>query len=409
MREVAALLVVLFVSTGYEAAMQYFSHVRDVTHIDPGRQNYFVVDPDLWKVARPDLADLRLYDGQSQVPFALRKQVADSSRQETAANVLNLGTVAGQAEFDLDVRRVTEYSRVRLSLDAKNFVGTAQIEGRQNPNHRSGTQLGSGTLYDFTLEGLGSNFTLKIPPSSFPYLHVRLAAGIRPEQVKGAFIASASESQPAWLRAGSCAAVSPPAKQSVFECSIPQGMPIERLAFEVESGAVNFSRTVILSDEQGEEVERGTISRVRMTRAGQTIRSEDLAIDFDPRTAGKIRVAIANGDDAPLPIRQLWALSVERRIYFDPAGRTTLRLDYGDPKLEAPSYDYAKLFRPDAEAAIAQLGVPQLNPQFTGRPDDRPWSERHKAVLWAAMLIAVALLAALAWRGWSANKQGQSA
>jgi hypothetical protein len=39
------------------------------------------------------------------------------------------------------------------------------------------------------------------------------------------------------------------------------------------------------------------------------------------------------------------------------------------------------------------------NPAFTGRGDDRPWSERHKAVMWIAMLVAVAGLAALAIGG----------
>jgi hypothetical protein len=38
------------------------------------------------------------------------------------------------------------------------------------------------------------------------------------------------------------------------------------------------------------------------------------------------------------------------------------------------------------------------NPQYKGRPDDRPWSERHKGTLWAAMILAVIALTALAIR-----------
>ena len=38
------------------------------------------------------------------------------------------------------------------------------------------------------------------------------------------------------------------------------------------------------------------------------------------------------------------------------------------------------------------------NSAYTGRPDDRPWSERHPAVLWAAILAAVALLGGIAVR-----------
>jgi hypothetical protein len=71
----------------------------------------------------------------------------------------------------------------------------------------------------------------------------------------------------------------------------------------------------------------------------------------------------------------------------------------GDPNLHAPVYDFAKFFQEDPEATQAQLGADMHNAEYTGRPDGRPWSERHKALLWAAMLLAVAVLAVLALRG----------
>jgi hypothetical protein len=37
-----------------------------------------------------------------------------------------------------------------------------------------------------------------------------------------------------------------------------------------------------------------------------------------------------------------------------------------------------------------------MNAAYTGRPDDRPWSERHPAVLWAAIVTAVLILGAIA-------------
>ena len=45
------------------------------------------------------------------------------------------------------------------------------------------------------------------------------------------------------------------------------------------------------------------------------------------------------------------------------------------------------------------------NEAYSGRPDDRPWSERHNAVLWLAMILAVAVLAALAIRGLSGSRK----
>ena len=58
-----------------------------------------------------------------------------------------------------------------------------------------------------------------------------------------------------------------------------------------------------------------------------------------------------NGDNPPLAISGVQLLSVERRVYFDPQGKSLLRLYYGDSKLESPVYDYAKFFKADPTAA----------------------------------------------------------
>jgi hypothetical protein len=161
---------------------------------------------------------------------------------------------------------------------------------------------------------------------------------------------------------------------------------------------VNFNREVSVSDETGNQFERASISRVRINRAGQAVVSQELSLDLDSRSPA-LKITVENGDDAPLPIQQLRVLSIERRVYFEPKGKATLQLYYGDPKIASPSYDYQKFFQPAADAALAQLNSDTANPEFSGRPDDRPWSERHNSLLWIAMVVAVAVLGALAFRG----------
>ncbi|HKR96568.1 MAG TPA: hypothetical protein VJW55_14430 [Candidatus Angelobacter sp.] len=39
-----------------------------------------------------------------------------------------------------------------------------------------------------------------------------------------------------------------------------------------------------------------------------------------------------------------------------------------------------------------------IHPEYAERPDGRPWTERHPAVLWIAIIAAVAILGALALR-----------
>ena len=83
---------------------------------------------------------------------------------------------------------------------------------------------------------------------------------------------------------------------------------------------------------------------------------------------------------------------------FPGSSRTTLRqmLQHGRVRVNGE-------VEKDAKAALAQLGPEQTNTAYTGRPDDRPWSERHKALLWLAMVLAVVVLAVLAVRGFKSD------
>jgi len=385
-----------------EAAIPYFSNVRQVRVAQPDRQNFFLVDEELWHYARPDLGDLRLYDGESPVQYALSEQRAGISSEEVAAKILNLGSVSGHTEFDLDTEGLAEYDRIRLRLDARDFVAKAFVSGGGAPGKASAVELPRSTLYDFTTEQLGSNSLLKLPASSFRYLHIRLSPGIRPEQVKGAAIYNLREQKASWTKVGSCAAPQSKQRMTLITCTVAIRVPLSRISLQVAPAQVNFRRTVSVQDAKGMQVASGEISRVRVNRAGTLVTNEELTVNVAVNlsdSSGQLTLAIDNGDNPPLMILAAEPLSLERRIYFDPQGKTTLTLYYGDEKLPAPVYDYARFFHLEAAPAEAQLGPGEHNEQYTGRPDDRPWSEQHKVILWGAMLLAVLALAVLALRG----------
>jgi hypothetical protein len=149
---------------------------------------------------------------------------------------------------------------------------------------------------------------------------------------------------------------------------------------------------------KGAEEATGEISRVRMDRAGTLITSEKLEVSV-AGTDGPISLSLDNEDNPPLEITAVQPLSLERRIYFDPRGKSSLKLYYGDEKLSPPVYDYAQFFHLDPAAAEAQVGAGERNPQYASRPDERPWSERHMEILWVAMILAALALTALAIRG----------
>ncbi len=390
-------------------SISYFTNVRDVRISQPGQQNYFVVDEEIWARARPDLADLRIHDGESQVQYALREHRGGTSSHEEPAKILNLGSVGGRTEFDLDMSNLEtgetgEYDRIRLQLDARNFVVTASLAGSNELGAKAATQLPPATLYDFTREELGSNPVLKLPPSTFHYLRVKLSAGISPAQVKGASVYNLQETKTVWTSVGSCGAASQMARTTVISCNSPVRVPVDRVRFRVDPKQVNFRRAVVLSDASDHRYgTSGEITRVRMNRGGTTVVSEEMDVLLGGESSGQLKITVDNGDNPPLAISGVELLSVERRVYFDPQGKSLLRLYYGDDKLGAPVYDYARFFKADPAAAKAELGPGAHNEAYSGRPDDRPWSERHKAVLWLAMLLAVFVLAALAIRGLTAK------
>jgi len=402
-----ALIAALGTPLTTEPSISYFTNVRDIRISQAGAQNYFVVDEEIWNWAHPDLADLRIYDGESQVQYALSEQRGRTSSQEAAARILNLGSVGGRTEFDLDMfdgntGQIGEYDRIRLNLDAKDFVVTASVAGSNELGAKMATQLPPATLYDFTREELGSNPVLKLPASSFRYLHVKLSAGISPAQVKGASIYNLQETKAVWTGVGSCGAPSQIARTTVIRCHAPLHVPVDRVRFHVDPTQVNFRRAIVISDASDHYYGTHEITRVRMNRAGTTVVSEEMDVPIEDRGSGQLRITVDNGDNPPLAISgQL--LSVERRLYFETQGKSLLRLYYGDDKLQSPVYDYARFFKADPAAAKAEVGPGSHNPAYRGRPDDRPWSERHKAILWLAMLLAVVVLAALAIRGLKAK------
>jgi Protein of unknown function (DUF3999) len=383
----------------------YFTNVREIGISAPERQNYFVIDEEIWQHANPDLADLRLYDGNAQVGYAISEQRPGVSSQESEARIVNLGSAAGSSEFDLDVGDIAEYDRVRLRLDAKNFVATAFVSGSNSLADRHGTELGSSSLYDFTREALGSNSVLKLPTTSFRYLHVRVVPGanVPAKDIKAAAVYNLREQKAKWTSFGSCGAPHQQKHSTVIECEIPPHVPLDRIEFQIAPQQVNFRRVGSIENTKGQQIAAGEITRVRITRGGTSVTSEELAINISDKPEEHFEIIVQNADNPPLNITRVQPLSIERRVYFDPSGKTSAKLYYGDPKLPAPVYDYTKFFRADPAATQAELGPGMHNTAYTGRPDDRPWSERHRALLWIAMLLAVVVLAVLAVRGFKSE------
>jgi hypothetical protein len=388
-------------------SVSYFHYLRPV-EVSSAGQHYITVDETVWRHARPDLADLRLYAAESETPYCLVVERGNSQRERIPVPVLQQSAVGGKTVFLIDMSGLAEYDHVDLKLATRDFVAHARVEGSDDVHGRRWAVLGDSILYDLSKENLGSNSMLRLPRATYKYLRVVMDGPVKPADVLGA-TSEMGENLPALWRDVSGAPrfeQNAKGKDTVLAFDLAENVPAERVVFAVDTTQPNFQRRIEIQDEKGGWIGSGEINRIHMVRAGQKIDSEVQEVAFSSNGQKVIKAVIHNGDDSPLKLTGARLQQLERRIYFDAAGPGQLALYFGDEKLEPPVYDYAKLFLRDKAAARAQLGPEVSNPAYTGRPDDRAWSERHPIVLWIAIIAAVVVLGGLALRSMHAATTG---
>jgi len=396
------------------------------------------LDAKVFAHAAPDLKDLRLFNADhAEIPYATT--LSEPLEQESEeARILNLGLRGGHIVFDLEMPH-RPYTDVVLTINRKDFLATATVSGGTATTSAQ-TKLGSFTLFDLTRQNLSHSTSLPLPESNFAYLHVELEVAaapgspsppLDPAMVTSASVPPSREAQTLYTEVQKVQATGSfiqRNRQTIATFNVPVRVPVERISFDLPPNYKgNFSRTVEINAEASPENASGTdsttdsqtqpmqpekstatILRVHTTEANHEIAHEELSIPVsigsNMQRPAKIEVAIDNGDDAPLPLAAIRLEMRQRRICFAPPS-SPLTLYYGDPALQAPVYDFAKLFQPAATPLPAQLGPEQPNPAFHPRPEDRPFTERHPELLWIVLLGVIAILAVVALR--SARTMGQ--
>jgi hypothetical protein len=316
--------------------------------------------------------------------------------------ILQQSTVTGKTQFLIDMSALAEYDHVDLDLATTNFVAHARVEGDNAQQSRTWATLGDNILYDLSADALGNNHMLRLPPTKYKYLRVTIDGPVKPGDVRGACSETTDEQIAQWRDVASASSKSEQGKDTVITFTAPDGSPVDRVLFSVDPEQPNFWRRVEVQTAAGGTISTGEINRIHIVRAGRKIDSEEEAVQLfsGTRTPGQtaIKVIVHNGDDPSLRIVSVRLQQLQRRLYFDANGRGQIALYYGDEKLDAPVYEYAKLFHHDNAAALALLSPEVSNAAYTARPDDRPWSERHRVMLWITIIAAVVILGGVALR-----------
>jgi hypothetical protein len=310
------------------------------------------------------------------------------------------------------------YRDLQLVVDGRDFLATVTVSGSQTKTAASRTALGSFTIFDLTRQRLGRSTILHLPESNFRFLHFQIAGPIEPESVKGLSVTRPPLSQPRFVTIAETPKSTPKGRGSIFEFTVPAHAPVDRIVFVPRDSASSFSRDVEISilpvtrppaDDSAEPpqpvIGSGNVLRVHTQQDGHKINEEHLnvgapQVDFDG--PAKWTVTIENRDDAPIQMASVRLEMLERNLCFDATAGSAYTLYFGDKALAAPVYDYATLFALQKNPVAAQLGTETANPAYQPRPDERPFTEKHPALLWAALILVIGLLGFVAYRSFKA-------
>jgi len=405
--------VLLIAAVGASPEIRYFRYERPVqTQPQSSGQTCLVLDAGIFAHAAQQLADLRLYRDSAETPYVIRVASPVESGAKSIAP-LNLGIQGGQTVFDADLPD-GHYTDLKLAVTTQNFIATVTVSGMRSQTGGSETKLGSYTIFDLTRQKLGRSTVLHLPESDFRYLHFRIAGPVSPDSITGLSVEHLPATLPKYQTIAESSQMIQKGHSSVLEFTVLAHVPVDRIVFVPGAAPALFSREVSVSvapigappgtdavQPPQAVTSSGSLLRVHSVQNGQRIDEERLAIDtpaVDFAVPAKWTITIDNGDDAPLALETVRLKMLERTLCFEAASNTGYTLFYGDPALTAPHYDYATLFTPQADALTGKLGAELSNPVYQPRPDERPFTERHPALLWVALIAVIALLGGIALR-----------
>jgi hypothetical protein len=412
-----SLLLLLIASAAPGAELPYFHFERaiDDQSVKQG-QGCLVLDAGIFEHAAPQLADLRVYRGTVETPYAIHIAEPFMPAEERIMP-LNLGSRAGQTVFDATMPPGS-YSDLQLFVTGQDFIATINVTGSQSQSAGPQTSLGSFTIFDLTLQKLGRSTVVHMPESDFRYLHFRVTGPVPPEAITGLSAMRHSTAQTRYVTVAENSQLEQKGHTSVVEFTVGPHTPVDRVVFVplAESGPepATFSREVTVSvtrvaaaaatdaDQPPQPAtSSGNILRVHRVEDGHRLDEEHLTIDplmaaFDK--VSKWTITIDNGDDAPLAINSVRLEMLEHDLCFDASADAHYTLLYGDTSLAPPQYDYAQLFVARASAAQLKAGPEEPNPAYKSRPDMRPFTEKHPALLWIALVCVLLLLGGIALR-----------
>ncbi|HLJ83955.1 MAG TPA: DUF3999 family protein [Candidatus Eremiobacteraceae bacterium] len=355
---------------------------------------------DVYGQSRTDLADLRVIDARgAQQPFAIDQALVASARSWQDASLSEQGFVPGkysQAVADVGIGR-TMHDLLTIETTADEFSTWVEVAASDDESTWRIVRA-RAPIFRFTSDGFAGSLDVGFAPTRARWLRVRVLDAATDFPITGCRVAEAVRIVPDWVAAAADIPPDPAAPPKQTRLTVDLGIarvPVSDVRFRVGTAAFDRAVAVVASSDGSNwaDVYDGEI--YRDSQGGSS-----LEFNF-PEARGRYwRLIIYNRDDAPLQSLRATLLATPRYVTFLARPNVHYRLIFGNAHAIAPSYDFSVSTSADerAHAQLALLGRlgNAMNP--IAPIIAHPWTESHAGILWAALILAVAVLGWLAFR-----------
>jgi hypothetical protein len=174
------------------------------------------------------------------------------------------------------------------------------------------------------------------------------------------------------------------------------GMPI--VGIRVATRRDEFHRVVRISRSDDGRTWRpvggGQVFRLRGGSEEDTVR-ESLEITVRRTAAPYWQVTLLNRGDPPIDDLEVTLLRLDQRLAYRAPATGSLRLIYGNGRATATAYELEKLVTREQTSAARTASLLGVDENLAYESPE-PFSERHPAILWSALVLAVVVLSGLA-------------
>ena len=364
-----------------------------------------VVPEDVYAHSANQLADIRIVDDEGrEVPFVLSVPSGHTHTERRAVRTHEQSFAPGEfTQFVLDAgANAPFHNSILVNTSEKDFIVWAEVAVSDDARQWR-IVCDRAPLFRFNKQNLQGTQTLHYSETNARYIRLRILEGSHRFPVTSINVlyevTTPAERVPISVQLVAAQSANP--RESVWRADLPAELPVNEVRFETDQP--EFSRSVTIeSSDDGQEwspVGAGEIYRFHH----DDVLREWLQVGFSGGWSSHWRVRVMNGNNSPPAAARVILYMTPRRIIFraDPARHYLLL--YGQSEAKPPQYDLERTIRPEdfQKLPVATLGGEQINSEYE---DPRPWSERHPAVLWIAVIIAAGLLGLAAVRSLRASR-----